>query len=138
MTSVQILKPIQLTLFQLEPSWLDINSDWLLEFLQKNYPEANFKIFQVNDWGDEYEEIRATSSKRADVSFHIDRKNIDLTIWNNPMLIHCDVEQKYGHYSGMGVAVDNMENFKTQSKIFVDCWRKHVMNYKHYKRMANK
>ena len=135
MTSAEILKPIQLTLFQLEPNWLDISLNWLLDYLQNNYPDANFQIIREKDWdGEYYESIHAMSSKRADVYFAINRDGVDLTIWDSPMIIHCDVQQNYGHQSGMGCAVDNCDDFKMQSQICINSWRNHIANYKNFRK----
>lgn len=121
----------QLKLFNIvEPKWEDITTEWLLNYLQTEYPEMKFKLFE-----DEY--IEQTVGKKATCKFYITNGDIDLSIWDNPLLIHLGVEQKYGSWSGMFRAVNNMKDFKNRLPMYIERCKKHQNDYKNFKNEFN-
>lgn len=126
---------LQLNLFSPEePTWIDLSTEWLLNYLQTNYPDAAFKAERITDWGEDYQEILSTASKRACVSFHI-CTDASLSIWKSTTIICCNIEQYYDSYGGCGVAVDNMSKFKEKAADYINDWRERITTgYTEYKK----
>lgn len=116
----------QLRLFNIEePKWENITTEWLLNYLQSEYPEMRFQLFDDSI-------IEQTVNKKATCKFHINNEDIDLTIWDNPLLIHLGVLQKYDGWSGMGEAVNNINDFKKRLPMYIEQCKKHQVDYKKF------
>lgn len=116
----------QLKLFIVEkPNWLEITLEWLLKWLQNEYPEMKFKI--VDD------EIKQNFTKYANCTLSID-KDADLKIWKNPVIVHLSTEQKYGHWCGMGEAVNSFEELEEQLALYIECCKNHAKGYAVYRK----
>ena len=58
--------------------------------------------------------------KKANLSFSI-TDNAPLTTWDNPKLIHIHFEKRYKEYAGVGLAVNNFDDFEVYlTKYIID------------------
>lgn len=102
---------IQLYLFNDNIDWLCIDNDWLCDYLNRLYPDLKFCYngFDIS---------QKKHNKLAELHFSV--KTTDYKIWDNPILIHLGVQKKYGSLEGVGVAVNNMEDFEIELPKFVE------------------
>lgn len=124
----------QLKLFHIEePEWINITTEWLLNYLQSEYPEMKFKLFA---YADGTNEIEQTFCKKVICKFSIEN-SADLDIWQNPVLIHMDTRKLYGNWGGFCEAVNSMEEFKSELPGYIKSCKESAENYKKMKEVKN-
>lgn len=124
----------QLKIFHLEePAWTEITIEWLLKYLQSEYPEMKFELFSCEVYTDE---IRQTFTKKARCNFSIG-KTASLTIWKNPVIIHMGVFKNYGNWCGQGEAVNSMEEFQKKLPMYINLCKEYAKNFSKVKEVNN-
>ena len=90
----------------------NITDDWLLSFLNTQYPEMNFKI--VNDFADRRARITQTISKKIQLYFHIGQymKCVENKGGNN--FVGFSYGKEYGDFHHRSGPLDTMEEFKNK------------------------
>lgn len=110
--SAGIIKPIQLTLFQIEPTFSKITIDWLFDYLNKAYPEMKFVI--VNDFVDKRARITQTLSKKIELYFHISTYMNSVPNKGGCKFIGFSYGKEYGDLHHRSGPIDTMEEFKNK------------------------
>ena len=114
---------MQLSLFNNQLKWENINNEWLFNYLQSNYPKYKFKIF--DGFSNIEKEIKSTKDKKVELRFYITETE-NLNIWKNPILISLSVAKTYGDYSGQSEAVNNFDDFYNRLKVYLEKYDKFI------------
>lgn len=113
----------QLKLFAIqEPLFEEITNDWLLEYLQNEYPEMEFKKYK--HFGKEV--VGVTCSPKIQLYFYVYYRTQNDIHWcrDKNVYIGLDGQKNFGSFEGFGCGVDSIEEFKTEALNVVERCKK--------------
>ena len=117
----------QLKLFTVqEPLFEDVTNNWLLEYLQNEYPEMKFKKYKYFD----KEIVGATYSPKVFLSFKVVRR-AEKEYWcrKTDVYISINGQKNYGSFEGFGYGVDSIEEFKKDALNVVERCKKWLKEF---------
>lgn len=99
---------MQLSLFNLQPEWENITDEWLIDYMNRLYPDLKFIYVD-----DAYNKIRQSRYNKVDFSLKVGH-DAPLDIWQNKTLVYLSIESRIGPYQGVGLACNNFDDLTEQ------------------------
>lgn len=100
----------QLSLFNDSIEWQSITNEWLLDYMNRHFPELKFMLNE--------DKVSQTRYRYLRLYLYVDTTD-RLDIWDNPVLVHLGVDKLKGTFEGQGLAVNNIKDFEEQIVRFV-------------------
>lgn len=101
-------KALQLSLFvNLMPKWEDVTMEWLLNYLQHQFPEMKFHYNKRFN----HSYISQGISNKVELDFNIGKYDKCVTNRRSRYYIGCQTQKKFGDWHGRGETFDHMEEF---------------------------
>lgn len=115
---------MQQSLFNKHIEWADITEEWLLNYLNSNYPDLKF--FITDKYFTCEKIIKQGITKKADLRLSIS-KPADVEPWQKDNLIHLHAEKLHHGFEGMAEAAANFDEFFESLPRYIEKfeeWRK--------------
>ena len=122
---------IQLSLFApVEPEFKNITTDWLLSFLNTQYPEMKFTTKKHVGWS-KFIEITQNMHNKIELYLYVGKHDKNAVTDNKGLkYIGYSYGKEYGDYHHRCGSIDSMEELKKELPIFIKKCKDYVEDYK--------